>query len=63
MNDKTMWKFTRINQEDGIQNDLAVMLSSDVPWTEVLEHFAAFLDGCAFEGVYRILEKKGVFDK
>ena len=63
MENKIMWKFTRINQEVGVQNDLAVVLPSGIPWTEVLEHFAAFLEGCTYAGVHNILDKKGVFEK
>lgn len=55
----TMWKFTCVNQEDAKTTEVTVMLPDDVPWSEVLLHFAHFLDGAGYIGVVSMLDKQG----
>lgn len=61
MDKPTMWKFTCVNQEDAKTTEVTVMLPEDVCWSEVLNHFAHFLDGCGYVGVVTTLDKQGSF--
>lgn len=58
----TMWKFTQVSQDQNKTTEVTVFLSPDVSWDEILNHFASFLEGAGYVGVYNKLEEMGAFD-
>lgn len=58
----TMWKFTQVSQDQNKSSEVTVFLSPDAPWDEIMPHFASFLEGAGYVGVYSKLEALGTFD-
>lgn len=58
----TMWKFTQVSQDQNKSAEVTVFLSPDAPWDEIMPHFASFLEGAGYVGVYNKLEEMGAFD-
>jgi hypothetical protein len=57
-----MWKFTQVSQEENKSTETTVFLSPDISWYDIMPHFAMFLEGAGYTGVYEILEKIGAFN-
>jgi len=58
----TMWKFTQVSQDQNKSSEVTVFLSPDASWDEIMPHFASFLEGAGYTGVYNKLEVMGAFD-